>query len=198
MSRSPSSFDVLQEYLQARGPFTEAELALVRSRFVPATLGAGECFLRAGEVARCMAFVAFGCLRKYAIDASGKEHILQFAPENWWTSDDASLTTGVPSQYFIEAIEDSELLLLDVASHEHLVENVPGYALGYRQGLRKHAAAKDERILRAMSASAQERYEEFLRTYASIATRVPQWMLASYLGVSPETLSRLRGSRARR
>ena len=84
------------------------------------------------------------------------------------------------------------------ASHEKIVATVPGYAEGFRKGLQRHAAAKDQRILDAISASAQERYLQFLKTYPSLATRVPQHMLASYLGVSPETVSRIRAKLARK
>lgn len=198
MASPSSSFDVLRAYLEARASFGEEELALIRSRFVPAALRSGEFLQRAGEVTKYTAFVAKGCLRRYLIDGTGKEHILQFAPETWWTADNASLTTGEPSQYFIDAIEDSELLLISAASHEELVERVPGYSAAYRKSLQRHTAARDERIARSLSASAQERYEAFLETYPSIATRVPQWMLASYLGLTPETLSRIRSQLARK
>jgi hypothetical protein len=97
-----------------------------------------------------------------------------------------------PSQYFVDAVEASELLLLDPPSHQRIVDGVPGYSAAQRVGLQRHAAAKDQRIVNSLSTSAEERYEEFLRTYPSIAVRVPQWMLASYLGVSPETLSHVR------
>jgi CRP-like cAMP-binding protein len=139
-----------------------------------------------------------GCLRSYVIDPKGKEHIIQFAPETWWLADATSLMTGTASPYFIDAIEDSELLRLAPRSHQMLVEKVPGYAASFRAGLQKHAAAKDLRIASTLQASAEERYVEFLDTYPSIAARVPQWMLASYLGVSPETLSRIRKGFARR
>jgi CRP-like cAMP-binding protein len=122
----------------------------------------------------------------------GKEHIIQFAPETWWLADATSLANGTPSQYFIDAIEDTDLLLIDTQSHETIIEKVPGYADAFRRGLQKHAASRDERIVSSLSASAQERYMAFLNTYPSIATRVPQRMLASYLGVSPETISRIR------
>ncbi len=160
--------------------------------FIAKRLAAHEFLQRAGGVAKYSAFVANGCLRKYVIDAQGKEHIIQFAPETWWLADSASLESGAPSQYFIDAVEDSELLLIDAPSHETLVDKVPGYAAGFRKGLLRHAAARDERIASSLSASAAERYIQFLKTYPSIATRVPQRMLASYLGVSPETISRIR------
>jgi len=193
-----AAFDVLRAYLEARAAFTEDEFAFMRGLFRPLTLGSGEFLQRGGDVARGGAFVARGCLRTYVIDPKGKEHIVQFAPETWWVADANSFLTGAPSPYFVEAIEESDLLLIDPASHREIVERVPGYAAAFRTGLQKHAAAKDHRIVSALSASAEERYEEFLKTYPSIAQRVPQWMLASYLGVSPETVSRIRKNRSRR
>ena len=187
-----STFGVLRTYLQARASFTDAELEFIETMFVPAHLPANDFLQRAGAVAKYSAFVAKGCLRKYVIDAEGKEHIVQFAPETWWLADASSLANGTPAQYFVDAIEDSDLLLLDAPSHETLIAKVPGYADAFRRGLQKHAAARDERIVSSLSSSAQERYTAFLQTYPSIATRVPQRMLASYLGVSPETISRIR------
>jgi CRP/FNR family transcriptional regulator, anaerobic regulatory protein len=192
MRKQASAFAVLEAYLKGRAAFTDDELAFIETMFVPASLDANEFLQRAGAVAKYAVFVASGCLRKYVIDAHGKEHIVQFAPETWWLADASSLANGTPSQYFIDAVEDSELLLLDPPSHETLIEKVPGYADAFRRGLQKHAAARDERIVGSLSASAQERYTAFLQTYPSIATRVPQRMLASYLGVSPETISRIR------
>ena len=185
-------FAVLREYLQARASFTEGELAFIETMFVHARLGEHEFLQRAGDVAKYAAFVANGCLRRYVVDVQGKEHIIQFAPETWWLADATSLANGTPSQYFIDAIEDTDLLLIDPQSHEMIIEKVPGYADAFRRGLQKHAASRDERIVSSLSASAQERYMAFLNTYPSIATRVPQRMLASYLGVSPETISRIR------
>jgi len=193
-----ASFDVLRAYLEARASFTGDEMAFVRERFQPCTLRAGEFLQRAGDVARHAAFVASGCLRNYVIDANGKEHIVQFAPETWWLADIISLASGAPSQYFVDAIEDSELLLIDPPAQQQLVDRVPGYAASLRTGLQKHAAAKDQRIVTSLSASAEERYVEFMERYPSIAQRVPQRMVASYLGVSPETISRVRKTLSRK
>ena len=193
-----TAFDVLQAYLEARASFTADEFAYLRTKFLPATLRPNEFLQRAGSVAKYAAFVARGCLRTYAIDAKGKEHIVQFAPETWWVADNVSLASGTPSEYFIDALEESDLLLIAPPSHEALVERIPGYAAALRKGLQRHAAAKDTRIVSTMSASAQERYLQFLQTYPSLATRVPQWMLASYLGVSPETVSRIRRKLSRK
>jgi CRP-like cAMP-binding protein len=194
----PSTFEVLRAYLADRASFSEADFDVVRSAFLFKPLAAGDFLQRGGDVARFAAFVARGCLRNYVIDAKGKEHILQFAPETWWLADSTSLTHGTPSLYFIDAIEDCDLLLIDGRSHQSLVERVPGYAAAFRTGLQRHAAAKDQRIVSALSATAEERYQEFLRVYPSIALRVPQTMLASYLGMTPETVSRIRKSLSRR
>jgi CRP-like cAMP-binding protein len=193
-----AAFDVLRVYLEARAAFTAPDIEFMRGVFVPRTLVAGEFLQRAGDVSRYAAFVATGCLRSYVIDAKGKEHIVQFAPETWWLADAVSLMSRSPSQYFVDAVEDSELLLLDGPSHQRLLDRVPGYASSFQTGIQRHAAAKDQRIANALSSSAEERYREFLKTYPSIAQRVPQFMLASYLGVSPETLSRIRKARSRK
>jgi CRP-like cAMP-binding protein len=190
--------NVLRSYLEARAEFSQQDFEQIRRAFRWRRLAAGEFLQRAGEVTRYAAFVATGCLRNYIIDARGKEHIIQFAPETWWLADSTSLNSGVPSQYFIDAIEDSELLLIDGPSHKGLVDGVPSYALAFRTGLQRHAAAKDQRIVSSLSATAEERYLEFMRTYPSIALRVPQTMLASYLGMTPETISRIRKHLSRR
>ena len=147
-------------------------------RILDRRLGAGEFLQRGGDVTTHAAFVASGCLRNYVIDAKGKEHIVQFAPETWWLADSNSLNTRAPSQYFIDAIEDSELLLIDAPSHLGLVDSVAAYAAAFRSGLQQHSAAKDQRIVSALSATAEERYLQFLATYPSIVRRVPQTMLA--------------------
>ena len=198
MGERTPAFGVLRAYLQARASLSAEELDFIGTKFVPRSLSAHECLQRAGDVAQYAAFVAKGCLRSYVIDSDGREHIVQFAPETWWLADNISLASGAPSHYFVDAIEDSDLLLIDMRSHETIVERIPGYAAAFRRGLQRHAAAKDERIVSSLSAPAQQRYLDFLATYPSIATRVPQRMLASYLGVTPETVSRIRRKLARK
>ena len=198
MAGTRSPHDVLQAYLVARATFSAEELALLKNAFVPRRLAAGEFLQRAGEVARHAAFVASGCLRSFVIDAKGKEHVVQFAPEEWWLADAISLGSGTPSQYFFAAVEDSDLLLIDAPGHQQLVDRIPGFAAAMRTGLQKHAAAKDLRIVKALSTSAEERYLDFMQTFPTIAQRVPQWMVASYLGLSPETVSRIRSQLQRK
>src|ERR1043165_7935855 len=125
-------FAVLRAYLAARASFSEDDFNRLEAAFLFRHLAAGEFLQRAGDVTSHAAFVATGCLRNYVIDAKGKEHIVQFAPETWWLADSNSLSNRTPSTYFIDAIEDSELLLLDGPSHAGLIERVPGYAAAFR------------------------------------------------------------------
>ena len=187
-----SAFDPLRAYLESKAPFTATELDSLEPLFVPATLRPGEFVQCAGEPMRHAAFVAKGCLRSYVIDATGEEVILEFAPENWWIGDRTFLTGGTTCECFIDSVGHSDLLLFDQPSHQRMVECVPTFAAMFRVAFQKYAAAKDRRIVNALSLSAEERYLDFLKTYPAIALQVPQRMLASYLGVSPETLSRVR------
>ena len=193
-----SSFDKFRAYLQARAAFTEEEFAFMATLFIPRALSAGEFLQRAGDVATHAAFVAQGCLRSYVIDGKGKEHIVQFAPEDWWLGRQQQPDVWHAVAVLRRRGRGLELLLIDPPSHQQIIDRVPGYAASFRTGLQRHAAAKDQRIVNSLSTSAEERYQEFLKMYPSIALRVPQWMLASYLGVSPETLSRIRKSLSRK
>lgn len=194
----PQVFVVLRAYLASRATFSEDEFHRVEAAFFFRHLSAGEFLQKAGDVPRYAAFVASGCLRNYIIDIKGKEHIVQFAPETWWLADSVNINAQTPSPYFIDAIEGADLLLIDRPSHQSIIEGVPSYARAFRAGLQKHTSAKDQRIASSLSASAEERYLEFLRVYPSIALRVPQTMLASYLGMTPETVSRIRKKLSRR
>ena len=185
-------FEVLFEYLGKQLPLSPDEMDIIRSVFIPKKLLKGEFFLREGDILKYGAFVCKGFLRSYVIDNKGKEHIIQFAPENWWISDKGAGGEGSKASCFIDAIEDSDILLIDQAGHLKMLEKVAAYGASFQAGMQKRSAAKDKRIVHSLTADAEERYNDFLQTYPSIAQRVPQHMLASYLGIAPETLSRVR------
>jgi CRP-like cAMP-binding protein len=188
----------LFEYFERNFKLTDEDKAIIRTVVIPMTLKKGEFFQRQGEVARLGAFVCKGFLRSYVIDNKGKEHIIQFAPESWWISDKIGMSKDAPATYFIDAIEDSELLTTDMQGHLTMLEKVAGYGASFQKGMQKRTAAKDIRIVHSLTSTAEERYNDFLATYPTIAQRVPQHMLASYLGITPETLSRIRKLQSRK
>ena len=184
-------YEKLRSFFERSFPVSDEQFEFIKSQFIPRKVRKGEFLLREGEMARHTIFVASGCLRTYTIDDGGKEHILQFSPENWWTGD-MSFRSNVPSQFFIEALEDSEVLLTELSSIQKLNERIPESAAHYQTALQKSMEAKTQRIVSSLSATAEERYNDFVRKYPSLLQRVPQHMIASYLGISPETLSRIR------
>jgi len=187
-----SMFDKLRAYFERSFSLSDVEFDIMKREFTPRNLKKGEFIHREGEVTKYGAWVAQGIVRSYIIDQKGKEHIVQFAAENWWISDFNSLNKGEPSLYFIDALEDSEILLIDFPSMKKLLAAIPAFAAHFQKGITTHTASKERRIIASISTSAEDRYKDFLKSYPGIAQRVPQHMLASYLGVSPETLSRVR------
>jgi CRP-like cAMP-binding protein len=187
-----SAFDPLRAYLESKAPFSSTDLDALEKLFVAATLRRGEFLQRSGEPVRHAAFVASGCLRSYVVDARGGETVLEFAPANWWIGDRTFLTGGTTCECFIDSLAHSDLLLFDLRAFQTMVETIPTFAGMFRVAFQKKAAAKDRRIINTLSLSVEERYLDFLKTYPDITLQVPQRMVASYLGVSPETLSRVR------
>lgn len=145
-----------------------------------------------GEVCRNEYFVIKGCLRTYTIDEKGLEHVVQFSIEDWWTGDMYSFLTQQPSRYTIDALEDSELLYLDKASHEELYTKVPKFERFFRHLLQYAFIAMQERINQTLSQPADERYCSFIEKYPLMERRLPLKQIASYLGITPESLSRIR------
>lgn len=158
----------------------------------------GEVLLSPGEVCKGTYFVEKGLLRMYSIDKSGKEHIIQFAPENWLISDRSSLYFNEKSGYFIEAVEDSDVLLLSNDFFNGLNEHFPNTAGKNDLLLQKHIHNLQNRVNSLLSDTAEERYLKFVKMYPDLMMRVPQWMVASYLGITPESLSRVRKTLAQK
>ncbi|MBP6398259.1 MAG: Crp/Fnr family transcriptional regulator [Saprospiraceae bacterium] len=148
--------------------------------------------LREGEECKFVFFVEKGLLRQYYLDAGGKEHIIQFAPENWLISDRDALFYKLGAQYYIQAVEDAEVLYIEEDLILKLSQLDEAFHSYNNQLLHNHIRQLQKRIRLLLSATAEERYLDFTATYPDLMLRLPQTMVASYLGITPESLSRVR------
>ena len=148
--------------------------------------------MQEGDVCKAIAFVEKGVLRSYSIGEKGAEHIIQFALEGWTISDLYSFLTGEPATYNIDALENSELVIISKSAQEELLKKVPKYETYTRMQLTGAYLAMQKRITSILSLTLEERYANLTSIYPNIIQRVPQHMIASYMGLTPETLSRVR------
>lgn len=185
-------FAVFQKYISERVSLTDDEFKAIEAVSTLKKLRKKQYLLQEGDVWRFNAFITKGCVRTYRVDDEGGEHILQFSIENWWTGDRESLMSGKPSRCNIDALEDSELILIGKEDFEGLLKNIPAFQDMVTQILEKSFIASQNRIHAAISYTAEEKYMNFIKTYPDLSNRVPQSMIASFLGISPETLSRVR------
>jgi len=185
-------------YLTQKAGLSEDALTLLP--YLPANYKykKGNYLVRPGEYSSKIFFVESGLVKQYVTDESGKENIMHFAPENWLVSDRSSAYFKQPTEYFIEAIEDTEVFVMD----EKFINAASEISASYREfnhrSLHSHIRAMQKRINLLIGATAEKRYLEFVNTYPNLYSRVPQWMIASYLGITPEGLSRVRKDLAKK
>lgn len=153
-----------------------------------------DLLVNAGEVNDFSAFVLSGCLRSYSLDRNGFEHIIQFAPKGWWIADISSLISGEPGKLSIDALEDSEILTLSRKDQETLFSEYPAFERFFRIIIENSVAAQHGRLMDYLGLNAQERYEGFCKRYPSLMQSLPQKLIASYIGVTPEFLSKMRAA----
>lgn len=152
----------------------------------------GSILLKKGDVCNHSFFVEKGLLRSYMLDESGKEHVIQFAPENWFIVDRSSVYFNDTSESYIEAIEDTETVFISENFMCQAAEVSPVFGRYNDKLLHNHIRQMQKRINLLLGATAEKRYMSFIEMYPDILLRVPQWMIASYLGITPESLSRVR------
>ena len=173
-------------------PLSESDIEAIREVFIPKKLRKRQYLLQEGEVCKHAAFVVKGAMRQYSIDDKGVEHIVRLSIENWWATDRESYVMLTPSRYNIDAWEDSELLLLTRADYLNRLSSIPAINEMTRKMDENFAIATQKRI-DSISLSAEERYTELMKTNPEFLQRFPQHIIASYLGITKETLSRIRG-----
>jgi CRP-like cAMP-binding protein len=185
-------FELLYTKINTIISITDEEFNYSKTLFLPKKLHKRQYLLQEGDVCKYQAFVEKGMLRSYIIDEKGTEHILQFASEGWWIADLSSYLTGESSLFNMEALEDSELLLISKSSWDNLMEAIPKFEHYFRIIIQNHLIATQKRLIQSHTETAEEKYLKFTQTYTGCLQRVSQRMIASYPGISRETLSRLR------
>jgi len=174
---------------------SEGEDAIVLSKLRPVRLKRREHLLKQGQVARDLAFVVAGCLRAYALDDNGFEHILQFAPSGWWISDMSSVISRRDSLLNVDAIKPSEVLLLSREDQLSLFDEVPKLERYFRVLTENGLVSSRMRLIENLSLTARQRYQRFCQTYPNLINEIPQKYIASFIGVTPEFLSRIRAAK---
>jgi CRP-like cAMP-binding protein len=185
-------YEIFFQKFNEKVPLTPEEEAHIKKYLSPKKLRKKQYLLQEGDVCKAIAFVEKGALRAYSVDDSGSEHIIQFALEGWTISDLYSFLTGEPATYNIDALEDSELVLISKSAHEQLLKEVSKYETYTRIQITGAYIAMQKRITSIISLPLEERYNNLTALYPNIVQRVPQHMIAAFMGLTPETLSRVR------
>ncbi len=170
----------------ASTPLGESEAELIKNTFVPKKIKKKQYFLQEGQVCKYSAFIVKGAMRQFSVDDKGVEHIVRLLIENWWAVDRESFVMLTPSLYNIDAWEDTDVLLITKSDSLELL------AQWARKLDEHHAFAAQRRLSASISFSAEKRYSDFASAYPEFLQRFPQHLVASYLGVTKETLSRIR------
>lgn len=179
-------------------PFTEEEKILIENRVKGRTIKRRQMILQEGFVCKHYSFVVQGCFRMYGIDDKGYEHNIQFAAENDWIADIGSFHSKKNSQLFIEALEPSEIIQIAQEDLYFLYINIPKLDRIFKVIIENKFVELQNRVLQTFSSTAEQRYLSFLEQYPSLASRLPNTQIASYLGITPEFLSKIRKDLAKK
>lgn len=185
----------LRRHIEPAPEELEIFLSLAQSR----SINRKETLLKEGDIARHQYFVVSGCLRTYTIDPSGKEHILMFAPEDWWCSGDLySFLSGQPSTNNLEALEPTTVLQISKENLDTLYNRAPKFERFFRILFQNAFVFHQNRINTNLSQPAEGRYDLFTKTYPDLESRIPQKYIASYIGVTPEFFSQMKSNLLRK
>lgn len=182
----------LSTYLTSNLEIEPTELVSIVENYAVREVAKEEYLLQPNEYCSAIFFVEKGLLRQFSLDEKGKEHILAFAPENWFVTDRESSYFNKPSRYYIQALEDTRVAVLDNGFIQKMSHKFPAFANFNTMLLHNNIRSLQNRINLLLSSSAEDRYLQFIKMYPDILLRVPQSMVASYLGIAPESLSRVR------
>jgi CRP/FNR family transcriptional regulator, cyclic AMP receptor protein len=182
----------LRQHFEELTSLTDAEYERVLSFFQLKKFKKHSIIVQPGDTVKYEYFVLKGLIKTFMIDDAGKEHIWQFAMENWWATDYSAYLTGQPSSFIVQCLEDVEVLCLAHTDRELLCRQIHSFEHFWRMKVTSGFLSQQKRIMALLQNDAQSRYQQLLEQYPSLFQRVPKAQIAAYLGVSRETLSRLR------
>jgi len=185
-------FEKLIECIREKIDLDEKEIEILKTFFIPKKVRKRQYILNAGDVCQNITFVEKGMLRSFTVDSEGNEHVIQFATEGWWISDVGSFISAKEALYNIEALEDCEILHLTKTAMEELVGRLPIMERFFRILMQNNIVALQRRVIAYMSLSAEEKYLKLMEVAPDVMQRASQQHIASYLSITPETLSRTR------
>ncbi|MGE8302274.1 MAG: Crp/Fnr family transcriptional regulator [Sphingobacterium paramultivorum] len=187
-----SSIQPLINYFNKLIPLSNEEIELVSSSFQPRLYRKRQYVLQEGDICNRFSFVVSGCLRMYKVDEKGNTHNIQFASENWWMIDIGSFHRKKPSELSIEALEDTMVLQINYENLIELYTKAPKFDRIFRVLIENSFVNLQNRLLQNISSTAEQRYQSFIEMYSHLLNRLPQTQIASFLGITPEFLSRLK------
>ncbi|MCF7560940.1 Crp/Fnr family transcriptional regulator [Sabulilitoribacter multivorans] len=182
----------LLDYIRKYVDLTQEEEAILTSKVIFRKYLKGQYILQHGDVCKYQCFVISGCTKTFFLDDEGQEHIILFSVEDWWTSDMGSFITQTPADLNVQCIENTELIMFPIETTEELYDKIPKLERFFRKIIERGLVATQKRLIRNFSLSAKDRYLYFKNQYPDIEQRIPQYMLASYLGITKEFLSKIK------
>lgn len=194
----PSAIQKLINYFEKRIPLSERDKEIIASLYKPVLFKKKNFLFQQGEICRYQGFVTKGAFRTYYTDDKAIEHVLYFAFEDWWVGDIASFSSQEASGLNVQALQDSELLTINYSDSEKLFAEIPALEKVFRIIIQRHLTVLQKRFLMTVSANAETRFLELLDRCPTIEQMVPQHQIASYLGILPESLSRMKKQIAKR
>jgi len=187
----------LLNHIRDKFPLTESEASSIAEIVTIRELKKKEMLIQPGNVSNCMNFISIGCLRAYYVDADGQEHTLQLGIENWWINDLYGYMKEQPSKMYLQSLENSVLVRIPKNELDSLYIKIPALSNFFREKIQGAYVTLQERTIESMTSDSFERYVHFRQQYRDIEQRVPQYIVASYLGITPEFLSHLRKKHAK-
>ena len=182
----------LLEYINNYVSLTKDEIDFLVSKIIDRKYLKGQYLVQQGDVCKYSCFVISGCTKTFYMDEAGQEHIMMFSIEDWWTSDMSSFINQTPADFNIQFLENTELIMFPHDNIEALYSQIPKLERLFRQIIEKAFIASQKRIVRNLSMTAKEKYLYFKNQYPEIEQRIPQYMVASYLGITKEFLSKIK------